>query len=132
MDEVKRPVGRPRTTTKDLPEDWKELVLDCGQAGGSAVEMRCLLGIERSAWETLLTDSEEFRATVEAAQDLCQVWFEKRGRDMITGAQGNATVWSFNMKNRFNWSDKQEIDHRSGDSSMSPTRIELVAPDVNS
>lgn len=29
------------------------------------------------------------------------------------------------------YSDKQSIDHRSGDGSMSPTRIELVAPDDN-
>lgn len=123
----KRPVGRPRTTVDDLPENWKQIMLDCGQEGGSAVEMRCLLGIAQTAWETLLEDSEEFRVTEKNAKDLCEVWWERRGREMTTGAEGNATVWIFNMKNRFNWRDKQDVDHQSSDRSMSPTRIELVA-----
>lgn len=130
-EKTKQPVGRPRTTLSDIPSNWKDLIMDCGQEGGSAVEMRCLLGIAQTAWETLLADYEEFRVTVEAAQDLCQVWFEKRGRDMITGAQGNATVWQFNMKNRFNWTDKSQTDVTSSDGSLAPTRIELVAPSVD-
>lgn len=116
----KKPMGRPRTTVNDLPADWKQIIMDCGQEGGSAVEMRCLLGIGQTAWETLLKDSSEFQLTVKAAQDLCAVWWERRGRDMATGGDGNATVWIFNMKNRFGWRDKQEVDHRSGDGSMSP------------
>lgn len=125
----RRKVGRPRTTVDDLPKGWKQLVMDCGQEGGSAVEMRCLLGIGQTAWETLLADSEEFRVTVKEAQALCEVWWERRGREMAMGKDGNATVWIFNMKNRFGWRDKQEIDHTSSDGSMTPPkRIELVAP----
>lgn len=125
-----RPVGRPRTTVNDLPDNWKDIVMDCGQEGGSAVEMRCLLGIGESAWGTLLEDSEDFRRTVKNAQALCQVWWEKQGRSMAAGkADGNATVWIFNMKNRFGWSDRQDIAHTSPDGSMSPTRIELIAFD---
>lgn len=116
----KKPVGRPRTTIDDLPDDWQDIIADCGQEGGSAVEMRCLLGIGRSAWDTLLEDSDEFRATVKKAEELCQVWWERQGRKMAVGADGNATVWIFNMKNRFSWHDKQQVDHTSSDSSMSP------------
>lgn len=120
MSEVKRPVGRPRTTVKDLPPNWKDLMIDCGQEGGSAVEARCLLGIGESAWETLLEDSEEFRGTEKQRQALCEVWWERRGRKMAEGDDGNATVWIFNMKNRFGWRDKQEIDHSSTDGTMTP------------
>ena len=133
--ETTRPVGRPRTTVDDLPGNWREIIMDCGQDGGSAVEMRCLLGIGQSAWETLLSDSEDFRLTVKAAQDLCQVWWERHGRKMAVGdADGNATVWIFNMKNRFGWSDKQEVDHTTkGDAiGNTPTRIEIVAPQFES
>jgi len=103
------PVGRPRTTIKDLPDDWESLICDAGQEGASIVEMRCVLGIGDSAWETLLEDSEEFRLAVKKAQMLCQVWWERHGRSMTKGeSMGNATVWIFNMKNRFGWADKLE------------------------
>lgn len=128
----KRPVGRPRTTVNDLPADWREIMRDCGQEGGSATEARCLLGIGESAWGTLLEDSEEFRRAEKTRSSLCEVWWERTGRKMATGADGNATVWIFNMKNRFGWRDKQDINHASEDGSMSPTRIEIVAPDEDS
>ena len=44
---------------------------------------------------------------IKKAHDLCRVWWERHGRKMTTGeADGNATVWIFNMKNRFGWNDK--------------------------
>ena len=106
--------------------------MDCGQDGGSAVEMQCMVGVARSAWETLLEDSEDFRSTVKSAQALCQVWWERQGRKMTTGADGNATVWIFNMKNRFSWHDKQQLDHTSSDESMKPVdkvEISIVGQD---
>jgi hypothetical protein len=126
--EAKRKVGRPRTTTDDLPPNWKEIMRDVGQDGGSAVEARCLLGIAETAWNTLLEDSEEFRRTEKERQALCEIWWERRGREMAMGSDGNATVWIFNMKNRFGWRDKQDIDHKSSDGSMSPpSRIVIEA-----
>ena len=110
MSEAKRPVGRPRTTVDDLPDDWKDIVIDCGQEGGSEVEMRCLLGIGDSAWYTLMEDSDDFRRTIKQARALCEVWWERQGRKMAAGADGNATVWIFNMKNRFRWRDKPAED----------------------
>lgn len=95
-------------------------MLECGQDGGSAVEVRCLLGIGESAWETLLKDSEDFRRTEKTRQALCEVWWERRGREMATGSDGNATVWIFNMKNRFGWRDKQDVDLSSSDGTMTP------------
>ena len=116
MTDKKRPVGRPRTTTNDLPDNWQEIMREIGREGGSAVETRVALGIGTSAWETLLEDSEEFRATEKERKDLCEIWWERQGRKMAMGEQGNATVWIFNMKNRFGWQDKQsqEISGPSG------------------
>lgn len=120
MTQEKRPVGRPRTTVNDLPPNWKQIMTDCGQEGGSAVEARCLLGISTSAWETLLADSEDFRETENTRKALCEIWWERQGRRMSQDGVGSAAVWVFNMKNRFGWRDKQEIDHSSTDGSMSP------------
>lgn len=119
MDE-KRAVGRPRTTLDDLPNDWQEIMVQCGQEGGSATEARCLLGIGINAWETLLEDYPEFCEAESKRKSLSEVWWERTGRGMATGAQGNAIVWIFNMKNRFGWRDKQEVEHSGGIESNTP------------
>lgn len=123
----KNPVGRPRTTVNDLPEGWQQIMKDCGQVGGSAVEARCLLGIGMSAWETLLKDSEEFRETEKTRNALCEVWWERQGRKMTETGAGNATVWIFNMKNRFGWRDKQEVEH-SGKMEVTEIKRTIVDP----
>lgn len=123
--EKKNKVGRPRTTIDDLPEDWKSIVMDCGQRGGSEVEARCLLGISSTGWYTLLEDSVEFSETVAKASSLCQVWWEKNGQRLAIEGGGNATIWIFNMKNRFGWSDKQQID-QSIKSEPASLKIEMI------
>lgn len=121
------PVGRPRTKLSDLPSDWESIMCLAAQDGASDVELRCLLGIGESAWSTLLEDSEEFCRTVKKAHDLCRVWWERHGRKMTTGeADGNATVWIFNMKNRFGWNDKQQLDHTSSDGTMKTPFFNIV------
>lgn len=118
-----RPVGRPRTTVNDLPVDWEALMREAAQGGASAVEMRCILGIGDSAWETLIEDDPDFHRTVKECKDLCQVWWERQGRKMSSGeSDGNATTWIFNMKNRFGWKDKTELTGEGG----GPMVIEVV------
>ena len=110
----KRKVGRPRTTVNDLPDNWREIMRECGQEGGTGVECRALLGIGESAWYTLMDDSEEFREMDAVRKTLSEVWWQRRGREMAMGEDGNATVWIFSMKNMFGWRDKQDVDHTSG------------------
>jgi hypothetical protein len=122
-DQEKRPVGRPRTTLNDLPPEWQRIVTDAGEEGASAVEIRCLLGIGDSAWDTLLEDYDEFRLTIKKAKSLCEVWWERKGREMTSGAQGNSAVWIFNMKNRFGWRDKPEEEDKE---SAKPEPVNVV------
>lgn len=108
-------MGRPRTTVKDLPDNWIAIMREASQDGASAVELRCLLGIGDSAWETLIEDDEDFHRTVKECKALCQVWWERQGRKMSVGeADGNATVWIFNMKNRFGWGDGSQKHELTG------------------
>ena len=129
-------MARPKKTTADLPENWQELMLEIARDGGSELECRHALGISESLWYRLKDEDAEFSQTVKSCKDACQIWWEQLGRNMAIGAidKGNATTWIFNMKNRFGWHDKQQIDQTSSDGSMTPkvTRIELVAPSVSS
>jgi hypothetical protein len=104
------PVGRPRTTIEDLPDNWKEIMRECGQEGGSIIEARCLLGISQRGWSTLMEDSEEFRIAEKERDALCAVWWERQGRRMVGDGKGSAVVWIFNMKNRFGWRDQKDTD----------------------
>lgn len=120
-------MGRPRTTVADLPAEWETMMREAAQSGASAVEIRCVLGIGDSAWETLIEDDVNFRRTVKECKDLCQVWWERQGRKMSAGeSEGNATTWIFNMKNRFGWKDKSEITGDGNGPIQTVTRIEIV------
>lgn len=60
-----------------------------------------------------------------------QYFWEKLG---INGAVGNiqgfnAGTWIFNMKNRFNWRDKQSFDHTSDGKEMGSPIIILPSND---
>ena len=127
------PVGRPRTKLSDLPHDWESLVCEAAQDGASDVEIRCILGLTQTSWTTLLEDSEEFCITIKKAHDLCRVWWERHGRKMTTGeAEGNATVWIFNMKNRFGWADKTQTEHTgaNGEELKQNTPITITVVDA--
>lgn len=45
---------------------------------------------------------------------------------------GNTTAAMFYLKTQAGWRETQQIDHTSSDGSIAPSRIELVAPNVNS
>lgn len=106
----KNPVGRPRTRVEDLDPEWKTIILTEAQEGGGPTAYMVKLGIGSTAYDTLINDSEDFRNTIEAAILLCKYWWENQGRRMVGGGDGNATVYTLNMTNRFNWrSGRNEI-----------------------
>jgi len=90
------------------------------------------LGIAWSTFQLWQEKHLEFSAAIREGERACCAWWQKTGRTAALGGiqNFNATAYVFNMKNRFGWADKAEVktDHTSSDGSMSPTRIELVAP----
>lgn len=109
----KRSPGRPRTTLAALPPDWEEKIRELAQQGAGRIEWQCALGIHNHAYLTLLEDSAEFRAVILQAKLLCQAWWEQLGRRGAAGQQEvNASIWAFNMKNRFKWRDATVTEAR--------------------
>lgn len=107
----KHPGGRP---TKYLPEMCAK-VIELMREGRSKTEVAAELGI---CWDTLnhwQENNPEFSAAIKAGQRLSEAWWEKIARENLIysprGTQLNATLWYMNMKNRFGWRDKQEVEH---------------------
>ena len=128
------PAGRPKKNLDVLNEGWQDRLIQLGKDGASDVELRAELDISEDLWYRWMDEEPEFSQTVKKARMFCQIWWERQGRKMTTGeAQGNATTWIFNMKNRFRWTDRVEQDNLSSDGSFKPVKIEIcgVDPDGN-
>lgn len=82
------------------------------------------LGVDRKTIINYERREEYFHA-VKKARARVEVALEQR----LYGQAVTGII--FNLKNNFGWQDKQDLLHTSPDGSMSPTRIELVAPEDN-
>lgn len=116
------PGGRP---TK-YKHEYCEMLIDHMSNGLSYETFSAVIGVSRAVlydWEKAYP---EFLDAKKEAFDQCQLFWEKEGAKGLWNEthyndQGkptkskslNSTVWIFNMKNRFNWSDKREVKEDS-------------------
>ena len=100
--------GRP---TKYKPE-FCERVIECGKDGMSKAEMAAELDVAYSTFDLWQEVHPEFSEAVKDAVARSQAWWEKLGRTGAMGEDINATVWIFNMKNRFraDWADRSQTE----------------------
>lgn len=124
----KKKVGRPSELAECLVRAKKYLLggfKDVEEVVPSIAGLACYLGKSRSRVYEYGKLNEEFQDTLEAIQSLQESLLVNKG---LTG-DFNATITKLMLSNH-GYSEKQEIDHTSSDSSMSPkpTRIELVTP----
>lgn len=125
-----RQVGRPTKYNEELQAHADRYIFDYHEQEDvipSAAGLCVWLGISRPTlheWERI---HPEFSATLAAIRELQEKVALNKG---LTGAF-NSTIVKLVLANH-GYSDKQEIDHRSGDGSMAtPTRIEIVAPSMD-
>ena len=108
-------VGRPKSNL-DLPDGWQLEVLNLYKEGASDVEIKALIYDHRGSfsndlWDRWLLDEEEFSQTIKVGKMLSEAWWSKSGRTGLKDREFNYTGWYMNMKNRYGWKDKQEIDN---------------------
>ena len=115
-------MGRPKITLNDLPEGWKEKTIELAKVGASDVEIRAevLDCICHETWTRLIEEEPEFSETIKKAKLLCNLWWERKGRENLENGGFSYTGWYMNMKNRFNWKDKNES---SGETKTTTTII---------
>ena len=78
---------------------------------GLSYESFCgVIGVARSViydWERQHPEWKESKAV---AFDHCQLFWERIGINQATGdCRGSSASWIFSMKNRFKWTDRQEV-----------------------
>lgn len=114
-------MSRPKSTL-DLSDGWYETVLDMYEGGASDVEVKAWIYQQRKTfsndlWDRWLKEEPEFSETIKVGKILSEAWWSKNGRTNLTNKDFNYVGWYMNMKNRFGWRDKQEVE-QSGQSTI--------------
>ena len=117
-----------KVTLRELDKlgDWKQIMLDKYQEGGSDSEVRAMLrelrrnsgpknvyrGFGHSTWTRLMKEEPSFKAVVEEGRDAAKAWWENKARLAAIGElKGNPANLIFALKNRAGYTDKQDIKH---------------------
>jgi hypothetical protein len=133
MTEKKNKGGRPTKYTPELIEKAYEY-LDvyntvCGDVIPSVVGLCLYLDIRTStAYDWAKQDEKkEF-------SDILAKCIQLQENKLVNGGLSNSMNSNIVklVLGKHGYSDKQQVDHQSSDGSMSPTKIEIVAPDDDS
>lgn len=105
--------GRPTA----YKQEYCKKLIDHMAKGYSFESFGGLTGHGKQTLYRWLDEHQEFRDAKELGENKSRIFWEGLGVDHVVGNNGpggktlNASVWIFNMKNRFGWKDKQgEID----------------------
>jgi transposase len=104
-------------------------VVEMMAEGCSKVEVCAALGICYETWMNFQKAHEDFSLSVKRGEQLSEAWWQREGRTNLKDRDFSATLWYMNMKNRFGWKDKHEVDNTSSDGTMTPTKIIIQAGD---
>lgn len=104
----KKPRGRPRKHPTD--KDCRKVV-ELMSEGFSKVGIWTELNISRQLFYDWCERDADFYEAVKEGEALSEKWWRDLSREAALGKidKFNATAWVFNMKNRFGWTDRQEV-----------------------
>lgn len=94
-------------------KNWKAAVIGEFSVGASKTEMMAMLGVSDDLFERWCIPEEEpeFSQTIKRGLMLSKAWWYREGRK-LRDKDLNHVQWYMNMKNRFGWKDKSEVDNK--------------------
>lgn len=110
MSDQKHPGGRP---TKYKPEYCDKVVAHM-KDGGSMHEFAREIEVHIDTLYEWMKVHEEFSEAVKKGKSFSQGWWMGIARRSLFTNNFNHVLWYMNMKNRFGWRDKQEVEHTGG------------------
>jgi hypothetical protein len=121
--------GHPKTQLAELKSGWRETIIGMMKEGASATEVRAETGIGRELWERLEEEEPEFREVAQLGRELSEAWWMNQARSNLYNGKFQTVLWYMNMKNRFGWKDKAEVDYTSGGKPIMPQIMIFGASD---
>jgi len=123
--------GRPKEGISSLPEGWYNDILEIYKNGGSDVEVKALIyewrgSFSNDLWERWVKEEPQFSETIKVGKILSESWWQKNGRTNLHNPKFNYTGWYMQMKNRFGWSDKQDVNHRNNGKSFNSAPVTIT------
>lgn len=96
--------------TKDTRPEWIKKITDSYAAGMSDIEVCRELDITMKTFSETYEENEGFRKLVDHGRMLSNAWWMEQGRKNLWNKEFVTPLWTFNMKNRFGWADKTEVN----------------------
>lgn len=98
--------------------DW---FIRCSSKGMSRYEIAREMGIYMDVLRSWEKTYSEFAEATAIGKDSCRAWWEKIGRMYVKNRKNsrgiNTVLWIFNMKNRFDWRDKKDVNQKETEES---------------
>lgn len=108
--------GRPTRYTDEMPD----ALFKAMDEGKSITQFAAMIGVNRSTIYEWAEHHTEFSDALTRGKEAGEAYWETELQDMMYSKDVNAPLVKLYFANRFNWSDKTEVDNKSTDGSMTP------------
>ena len=92
--------------------------------GKSVTQFAAMIGVSRSTVYEWAEHHAAFSDALSRGKEAGQAYWETELQGMMYSREANAPLVKLYFANRFGWTDKQEVDNKSSDGSMTPKVIE--------
>lgn len=87
---------------------WIEEVKQAYEEGASDIEVCRVMNFTLEEFNQLYETNPKFRKFIDLGRMMSKAWWYTQGRKHLQNKGFNTSLWSFNMKNKFGWAEKQE------------------------